>query len=370
MFVHKNQLAYQLTPEDYYSEKQHNLELEYLFMPGWHLVGIKQDLSKEGDYKTLELLGKPILIHNSKGNLYAYLNVCSHRHSMLTHQTTGCFQKITCQYHGWEYESSGKVCKMPDGACFKPFDKENSSLIKYQLETCGDLIFVNLSKNTLTLKEYLGDYYDLVNKKFCLPSRSCWRWQKSFDCNWKLPVENTLETYHLHCMHQKSLAEFYPTEKQQTHDLNDKYTTLRYDLDKDNKTLKLQNWALKILGGGNSDYTYIHHHIHPNLVFTFTDLFFHAQVYLPVSPTQCKTEIVYYSFKNKNNNPVNHILSKLVARHGRNLNKIIQTEDAEIFEDQQKGIEQSPHSGSLGTREERIYAFQKYIVKKTKSSNE
>ena len=40
------------------------------------------------------------------------------------------------------------------------------------------------------------------------------------------------------------------------------------------------------------------------------------------------------------------------------------TEDLGIFADQQQGLSTSRHKGVIGTREERIYAFQKYLLEK------
>jgi hypothetical protein len=39
------------------------------------------------------------------------------------------------------------------------------------------------------------------------------------------------------------------------------------------------------------------------------------------------------------------------------------SEDKAIFVDQQKGMEASRHPGCIGTREERIFIFQQYILR-------
>jgi choline monooxygenase len=39
-------------------------------------------------------------------------------------------------------------------------------------------------------------------------------------------------------------------------------------------------------------------------------------------------------------------------------------EDAAILSDVQQGLEASPHRGVIGTREERVHAFQKYVKMK------
>jgi hypothetical protein len=41
----------------------------------------------------------------------------------------------------------------------------------------------------------------------------------------------------------------------------------------------------------------------------------------------------------------------------------VMSEDIAIFEDQQKGMAASRHAGCIGTREERIFIFQQYIMR-------
>ena len=59
MFVHKTQLEYVLSKEQYCSEAQYKAELEQLFQPAWHLVGTDHDLRREGDYITLRPTATP-----------------------------------------------------------------------------------------------------------------------------------------------------------------------------------------------------------------------------------------------------------------------------------------------------------------------
>ena len=102
MFVHKEQLEYVLRPEDYTSPDVLRAEVERLFLPAWHPVALVTDLAGEGDFLTLDVVGRPLLIRRNEGRLRAYLNVCSHRHCRLTDATRGTASRIVCQYHGWE----------------------------------------------------------------------------------------------------------------------------------------------------------------------------------------------------------------------------------------------------------------------------
>ncbi len=361
MFIHKEQLEYLLSPEQYWSQQQYDREIGHLFQPAWHLVGLKTEIANCGDFKTIDLFGTPLLIRNHQDELRAYLNVCAHRHCMLTDLAQGNCPTIRCQYHGWEYQSDGRVSRVPDGGCFKPFDRENSTLVSYPLETCGDLMFVRLSANGVSLRDYLGHFYDIVDCRFQHPWQNNWHWQKTFECNWKIPVENTVETYHLPYVHEKTFQGLYPTEEAQDHDLSQRHSTLRYRLDPNHSMMRLQDRVMKLLGRTDSDYEYVHHHVYPHIVFTTSDLFSHAQVYLPTSPTTARTEIWMFALRGDKTGIIARTVAKLVARYGRKGNETVQTEDASVFSDQQRGIQNSRHPGCIGTREERIYAFQQFI---------
>src|SRR5581483_2783043 len=107
MFVNKSHLPHLLAPELYCSAEQHAREIDQLFQPAWHCVATTADLPDHGDYLTLELFGRPLLVRNCDGEIRAFLNVCSHRHSTLTDAPRGSCDVIRCQYHGWEYDREG-----------------------------------------------------------------------------------------------------------------------------------------------------------------------------------------------------------------------------------------------------------------------
>ena len=227
MFIHQNRLETLLKPDHYRSEAQYRREIERLFVPAWHLVGTSAELPRDGDFLTLDLLGEPVLVRNCGGEYHAFQNVCTHRHSLLTHQERGNSPRLRCQYHGWEYKPDGFTARIPEAHCFRPFDRENSRLRKFRLERCGDLLFVSLAEDGPSLREHLEPYYDLVAGRFTSPRwRPDLRWGFDSACNWKFPIENTLESYHIPCLHPHSFGGVYPSEEAQEHTLDDRYTTL------------------------------------------------------------------------------------------------------------------------------------------------
>ncbi len=364
MFVHKEQLEYVLRPDHYASPAFLRTEIDRLFLPAWHPVALLDEFRQDGDFKTLELLGRPIQIRRHEGALHAYLNVCSHRHCLLTELPRGNSEKLACQYHGWEYAPSGQVSRVPDGGCFRPFDRENARRQTFAVDTCGGLVFVRLAPQGPTLADHLSPHGQTIARAFSLPYICNWSYTATFDCNWKIPVENTVETYHLPYVHPHTLGGFgLIPEEAQRHFLEDRFTTLIFDLDRDNPLVRQQRQVVGWLGGVECGDQYIHHHIFPNLVFTFTDLYMYAQVYLPATPTTSTTLAWMFSLRGTHRNPFARVIARLAARHGAKANTAIQREDASVFAAQQRGLAATPFRGCIGTREERIWCFQNYVHK-------
>ena len=362
MFIHKEQLEYVLKPDEYCCEAHQKQEIDKLFHAGWHPVGILSEWSKDGDFKTLELLGTPLLLRRTDGQIMGYVNVCSHRHCLLTDLSRGHSDKLACQYHGWEYAPSGQVSRVPDGGCFRPFDRENARLETVTVETCGQLVFVRLAATGPSLTEYLGDYATRVAAAFASPYKCNWTYEATFDCNWKIPVENTVETYHLPYIHPQTLGGFgLIPEEAQKHYLENRSTTLVYDLDPNSDAVRTQRRVVGWLGGGTETDQYVHHHIFPNLVFTFSDLYTYAQVYLPETPTTSATRAWMFSLDGTRRNPFARLIARLAARHGVKANTAIQREDASVFAAQQRGLASTPFRGCIGTREERIWCFHEAV---------
>jgi phenylpropionate dioxygenase-like ring-hydroxylating dioxygenase large terminal subunit len=388
MFVYQHQLRHVLRPDQYYSAEQHQAELDYVFLPGWHFVGTTADLPRPGAFRTLELLGRPVLLRNMDGRVHAFENVCAHRHCLLTHQASGWSPQLKCQYHGWEYTAEGRTGRIPEAQCFRPFDRENARLRKYRLATCGELIFVSLADDGPSLTEYLEPFYEHFAESFAPPYRQGWTWEVDFPCNWKVIVENSLESYHIPCVHPRTFKEL-PTEDNCQHDLDERYTSFRTEirplavgretaggwrpfrvvvywfqrlLDRVQRQIIGPGmlWGSRKLGGPTTN-LYTHHHIHPNLLFSSLDVHRMMQAVVPTSPTSCRVILRIYPLHGTRWGLIRSPLAWFIALLVNQTAKNVLFEDAAVFTAIQKGMQHSEHPGVIGTREERIFVFQEYL---------
>ena len=361
MFTHQHSLRHLLSPEHYYSEQHYQLELEKIFRPSWQFVAAKSELPWDGDFLTLDLFGHPILIRNSGGRFLAYENICSHRHCMLTDAATGNQPNLRCQYHGWEYDDQGCTAKIPEARCFRPWDREHSRLNMFRLEACGDLLFVSLDANAVSLRQWMDPFYEEVAQAYSSPMWSMRHiWEYDCNSNWKVPAENTLESYHLPSLHPVPFGDCLPPEEQTEHLLDERYTALVYDVDSGMELMqaRLNRWL-----GAVPTVQHRHRHIHPNTILVSSDTFSYVLMYLPTSPTTVRIRVRMFALRGTRRGPIARLVSSLVWRIGKARTLRIQKEDLGIYVSQQKGLESSRHPGVIGSREERIYYFQRYVLK-------
>jgi phenylpropionate dioxygenase-like ring-hydroxylating dioxygenase large terminal subunit len=366
MFVHQSQLEHLLTPEHYRSELYYQTELKQLFVPGWHCVATRADLPRRGDFLTIDLFGHPLQLRNIDGTIHAFLNVCAHRHCLLTHEARGSDPHFRCQYHGWEYTAEGKTARIPEAACFRPFDRQNARLRKYRSDCCGELVFVSLADDGTSLREYLGPFYTTCCEYFAFPYRQSWKCQFDYAANWKVVVENSLESYHIPCLHAKTFGSPPPEETCQ-HDLSETYTTFRTP-EPPGFITKIQRWIVRRMGITPTS-MYLHHHAHPNLIFTSLDVHRMAQVVIPTSPSTCRHLVWLYTIRGPRRGLLARWLGWNMSWVVTKIAKQIVLEDFPIFADVQRGLNASVHRGVIGTREERVYVFQDYVARACANPN-
>ena len=357
MFVHDNRLQHLLQPTDYYGRGHFEREIERLFLPVWHVVGTTRDLPRHGDYRTLDLFGQPLLVRNSDGEIHTYLNVCAHRHCMLTSAASGHDPHFRCQYHGWEYDKDGRTRRIPEARCFRPFDRQTAHLRKFRTERCGELIFVSLSDESPDLRQFLGPHYDFCQNGFSAPWRLKWSWETTYQANWKLPIENSLEAYHLPCLHARTFGRA-PEEKDSTHVLSSRFTSF-HTPEPDNFGTRIQAWFVRRLGLSLTR-TYSHLHLHPHVTVASLDVMRLLQMMLPASPTTTVHRVWLY-VPDGGWNPWTAALSRLLASVVKLVARQVILEDAPIFAQVQRGMEASVFPGVIGTLEERVFKFQEYV---------
>jgi choline monooxygenase len=206
--------AFTVPPAIYSDDEIHTLELERIFKSDWVCPGLAADIPNVGDYLTWNVAGQPIYVIRCKdGIIRAYANVCLHRMMTLL-QGKGCAHRITCPYHGWTYDTEGKVIGAGHMGSRDPeFDKKGYRLPEIRTEIWQGWIYVTLSSSAEAVSELLRDLEPEV-ARFRLDRYVAVEQQDHlWNTNWKLLTENFMESYHLPVAHRATVGAWCPIEE-------------------------------------------------------------------------------------------------------------------------------------------------------------
>jgi choline monooxygenase len=368
MFIHQTCLDQLLTPKQYYDPEWHKTERTDVFEKSWNFACILDEIPEDGSYLVRDLCGTSIILWNIAGNIRTFLNHCLHRHSQIKKDGKGKDTSLKCLYHGWEYSSEGQIQKIPDVSHFKGIKLPCQKLKEFKVEKIGILIFVNFSQETKSLREVLGPFVQELERHY-----SGIKLLKSFslevDVNWKLPVENAVESYHVPIVHPNTFSDYRPSSLHD-HQLNENFTSYK-DLKKwgtsiSDRIIKFLTWFC-IANPTFERFT--HAHVFPSSLFYFGDLY---TSFVQVEPLDAeKSKFRVYNFYN--NKLKYRFISFIIYRFfllfiSRFLDRTLE-EDLKVLPFIQKGMKNSIQKGGpLSSREERIFAFQEYLYKKTQHS--
>lgn len=193
-------------PAMYTDDAVFRTEVEYIHLKTWFFAGRTEELPNPGDYNTLETVGGPVVVvRDHDGALKAFANVCRHRGSILL-AGRGCVSNITCPYHGWTYALDGTLVAAPGMREVPKFEKLPYGLRGLRLEVWEGAIFLNYDDNSPGLATYLGNLPDLLGSHRFSEMVKTWEIKIEAACNWKLLVENAMETFHTGVVHAATVG--------------------------------------------------------------------------------------------------------------------------------------------------------------------
>ncbi len=188
----------------YTDERVYDLEMRTVFAGSWQMVCRLDQLSKPGQYVTSEIAGEPIVVvRGSDDLLRSFFNVCRHHAAAVVTEPEGTASQLRCPYHGWTYSLEGELKGTPDFSGVCNFDRSANGLLPVEVGVWERWVFVRVEGND-TLESFLGA--DLVDQIRALEFANLhWleRHHYSFDCNWKVFVDNYLDGgYHVPHLHK------------------------------------------------------------------------------------------------------------------------------------------------------------------------
>lgn len=161
-----------------------------------YFVGRATDLPAVDDYRAFTAGSRRITLRNTGQGVRAYSNVCLHRASLVDPE--GCGHKpFRCGYHGWSYGADGALMQAPlsDPACIR-----RRQLLSYPIAEADGLLFAGFNG----IAPEVSKVFNALAQVGAQITAPFYRGTLAHRANWKLLVENVLETYHLSFVHPLS----------------------------------------------------------------------------------------------------------------------------------------------------------------------
>jgi len=348
-----------LSPQSYYEPNAHDEDVARLRKSAWHLVGTTDQLASSGDYIATNVLGVPILIRRFDDQILGFRNVCAHRHCQLVDDGTGRTNELKCRYHGWHYGSDGRTRRIPAAKNFPMLDRECHRLETFAVDTVGQLVFLRLSDSVPSLRKWLGDFEEplrlscnIKDWKLNLNTRF------TYDANWKIPVEGSLESYHLDEVHANTFGSD-PGEEASHHELNSKGTWFHTESRGRSFVERVEEASVRWLTGDFNP-QYRHFHLFPNFMASLTETITLVYQIEPLSSQQCQMNVIGLGRIPRRRDIPRRMWSWGMRRISSRIAMKVFLEDAKIFPIVQAGKRHAIDHGVFGRCEERLDAFHKY----------
>lgn len=196
----------------YTDPARHAAERRKLFRETPLVACLSAELPAPGSWRTFDETGVPIVVVRGRDKqVRAFLNICTHRGARLARQPEGRANLLTCWFHGWSYDTEGRLAATPeadrfgeDGLC------DRGHLVEVPCAERVGLVFVQATPgSTMDVDAHLGDFAAVLAdleldraervKSGVLPVAS----------NWKYALDTYGEGYHFAALHKQTLAPYF-----------------------------------------------------------------------------------------------------------------------------------------------------------------
>jgi phenylpropionate dioxygenase-like ring-hydroxylating dioxygenase large terminal subunit len=199
----------------YSCRERASLERDKLFRERPIFMGLSTRLAKSGDYLAEDVAGMPILMTRTPdGEVRAFANICRHRGAPVA-QGCGNARAFVCPYHGWTYDSAGKLLGTTDKVGFAGLDLAGHGLARLPAAEKHGMMYVRPrplapgESAEIDVDRELGGFAaDLDALRLdTYPIHSVDRIAPRI--NWKFAIDTFLEGYHIPHLHRKTIAPYF-----------------------------------------------------------------------------------------------------------------------------------------------------------------
>jgi phenylpropionate dioxygenase-like ring-hydroxylating dioxygenase large terminal subunit len=200
----------------YLSEALFALEQKHFFANTWNYVGHASQVPNAGDYITLDLAGRPlVMVRHDDGSVRVLYNRCAHKGTPLVSDRSGNTGRFfRCPYHAWTYRLDGMLRAVPLAGGYDGTGHSTSEAARGMQAPAGvavhrEFVFAKINPGGPDFADYFGEALASIDN---LVDRSpvgrlrieggCLR--TLIRCNWKTYLENINDTVHPLSTHESA----------------------------------------------------------------------------------------------------------------------------------------------------------------------
>jgi phenylpropionate dioxygenase-like ring-hydroxylating dioxygenase large terminal subunit len=173
----------------------------------WHLLCHRSELDTASKFLSFQVCGEEVVAFHDGASVVVFDNRCPHRGTRIFDGREGQ-QRFLCKYHGWSF-SKGRlfISNRDTFACGGRriiCDLSDVRLNTFETQWLGDFLFVS-KRPARALSEQLTGIEAMVEGiSLSISDRVDFN-AYTYECNWKIAVENALDQYHVAIIHKDTL---------------------------------------------------------------------------------------------------------------------------------------------------------------------
>ncbi len=188
------------------------LEMERILAPSWQIVCHVNAIPRPGDFVTFDLgTNGVVAVRDTQGEIRAFHNVCRHRGARILDGVGHCPGAINCPYHGWSYRLNGELRAVTERDSFPGLERAEWGLKPVRSQVAFGFVFVCLEGEPPPVAEVWGELArELAPYRIAEMQPLGPMYLEHWDCDWKIAMDNYLESYHVPIGHPGLFRMFSP----------------------------------------------------------------------------------------------------------------------------------------------------------------
>ncbi|MCR9184024.1 MAG: aromatic ring-hydroxylating dioxygenase subunit alpha [Halieaceae bacterium] len=200
----------------YTSEEYFQFERANTLATGWMCVAHVSQIKAPGSYVALDLLSEPLMVvRQSDMSIRVLSRICPHRAADIMHECfenprEGTTKRFSCPYHAWSFELDGKLRAAPEMQASDNFSISDWGLSPFRSEVWEGFVFVNLNGSAPALAEQYAELQEVIGPWNVAELEVAIKLDWECEFNWKVMIENWMESYHHMGAHHDTLQRTMP----------------------------------------------------------------------------------------------------------------------------------------------------------------